>query len=294
MADQSAQADIRGMDIQKLAIAYEQEARIFKRFVRNATTSAREIRWFNKTAGILDSEDTSGMTASLIANTSSKSRPVVVEQSWTRNTSYVRKYFVESPWISDEDIKDSDVDILTTNVQDLVIAVEDQIDKRIWDILTESQSAVNINTNASTAAWDAASGQDPVEDVMEALQEIREQTKRPVENGVLFLSPYDHKALLVWLITTKGSSVPAFASQRVGDGVIMNFLGLDVVISNNVTADYALVTDAAKACTWKSFVPITTALIKDPGIGTKIRVWEEGEAILTDPKAVHLTTNTVA
>ena len=76
------------------------------------------------------------------------------------------------------------MDILTTNVQDLVIAVEDQIDKRIWDILTESQSAVNINTNASTAAWDAASGQDPVEDVMEALQEIREQTKIPAINEI--------------------------------------------------------------------------------------------------------------
>jgi hypothetical protein len=37
---------------------------------------------------------------------------------------------------------------------------------------------------------------------------------------------------------------------------------------------------------------ITATTINDPGIGTKIRVWEEGEAICTDPKSVYVLTNT--
>ncbi len=72
----------------------------------------------------------------------------------------------------------------------------------------------------------------------------------------------------------------------------MEILGLKVVISANATTDNAVVFVPQRACTWKSFIPLTTATIKDAGIGTKIRIWEEGEAILTDPKAVHVITDT--
>jgi hypothetical protein len=294
MADTSSQAEIRGLDIQKLAVAYEQETSIFKKFVRNASTNAREIRWYQKTDGILDSTDTTGITSSSIANTASKARPVVIERSWTRQTSYVKKYMAESPWFADEDIKDSDVDLLAGNMQDIVEGVQYQIDRRIYNVLTENDTPSNINTNASTAAWDAASGQDPIEDIMEAIQNIRTNTNKDVRNGYLFLSPKDHKSLIVWLITTKGSSIPSFASQRVSDGVVMEILGLKVVVTDNVTADKALVCVPDKACVWKSFTPITTAILKEPGIGVKVRVWEEGEAILERPKYVNLITNTQA
>ncbi len=40
-------------------------------------------------------------------------------------------------------------------------------------------------------------------------------------------------------------------------------------------------------------MPLQSAIIDDPGIGKKIRVWEEGECLLTDPKAVTLITDTV-
>lgn len=292
MADTSSMAEIRGLDIQKLAVAYEQEVSIFKKFVRNASTKAREIRWYQKTDGILDSTDTTAITASQIANTSSKSRPVVIERSWTRQTSYVRKYMAESPWFADEDVKDSDVDLLAGNMQDIVEGVQYQIDKRIYNVLTENDTPSAINTNASTAAWDAASGQDPIEDIMEAIQNIRTSTNRDVVNGYLFLSPKDHKSLIVWLISSKGSSIPSFASQRVSDGVVMEILGLKVVVTDNVTADKALVCIPSKACVWKSFTPITTAILKEPGIGVKVRVWEEGEAILERPKYCNLITNT--
>src|SRR3990167_976576 len=104
MADTSAMADIRGIDVDKLVKGFADEENVFKKFCTVTTTSARELRWFQKTAGFLDSVDTTAITASQIANTSSKSLPVSVEQSWTRNTSYIRKYFVESPLISYEDI----------------------------------------------------------------------------------------------------------------------------------------------------------------------------------------------
>jgi hypothetical protein len=293
MADTNAQADIRGIDIDKLAKGFADEEIKLKRFVTNSNTSAREIRWYQKTSGFLNSVSTTGITASQIANTDFKSRPVVVEQSWTKNTSYVRKYFVESPWISDEDIRDTDIDILATNVRDLVRAVEHQVDLRIWSIISNGQNGVGINTNATTAPWDTASftNIDIIEDLMEAKMNIRVDGYDP-EGAILLVNSYDHKQILTWLISNKGSSIPAFASQKIETGVVMELLGLKVVVDENVTAGYALVFVNQRAATWKSFVPLTSVTIEDKDIGTKIRIWEEGECILTDPNAVNLITNT--
>jgi hypothetical protein len=291
MADTNAQADIRGIDIDKLAKGFADEEIVLKKYITITPTSAREIRWYQKTSGFLDSTDTSDITASQIANTSFKARPFIVEQSWTRNTSYVRKYFVESPLLSDEDIKDSDIDILATNVRDLVRAVAHQVDKRIWDVLTEEQSANDINEVSINHEWDDHTNCTPITDLMEAKKKIREQGYDP-EGAILMLNPEDHRQLLAYLIEQKGSSIPGFSSERIKDGIAMEILGLRVVVNTIVTDDYACVFVPNRAVTWKQFLPTTSAIIEDKGIGTKIRVWEEGEALLTDPKAVCLLSNT--
>lgn len=296
MADVSGQADLRGLDIDKIAKGFADEEIVFKKFVNVTPTANREIRWYQKTSGFLDTTDTTGITASNISNVSEGALPFVVQQSWTRNTSYVRKYFVESPMLNDEDIKDADMDILGTNIRDLVRAVAYQVDQRIWNVMTESQSAVNINSTTTTSVggdqWDAASGLNPIEDIMDAMRQIRVNGYDPLNGGVLFVSPKDHMSLMVYLFN-QGAQVPQMAQAVVTEGaVIMTLLGLKVVVSTNVTADYAVVAVPNRAVTWKSFVPITSVTIEDKGIGTKIRVWEEGEAILTDPKAVTLIVDT--
>lgn len=290
MADTSGMADIRGIDIDKLAKGFADEETIFKKFVTVTPTSAREIRWYSKTSGYITGPTTTTITTSSIANVAELALPVVAEQSWTRNTSYVRKYFVESPVISEEDIKDSDIDILATNVRDLVRGVEYYVDQRIWDVITENRTAVNINSVAITNEWDDPSNATVINDLMQAKAYIRNYGYNP-EGAILFLNANEHMYLINWLIVTKGSSIPNFASERVGDGVVMELLGLRVVICQNVTADYAAVVVPQRAATWKSFTPISTAVIDEPGIGKKIRVWEEGECILTDPRAVCLLSN---
>jgi hypothetical protein len=289
MADTSAQADIRGIDIDKLAKGFADEEIKLKRYVTNSTTKAREIRWYQKTSGFLDSTDTTGITASQIYNTGTKALPVVVEQSWTRQTSYVKKYFVESPLIMEEDIRDSDIDVLAGNLRDLVRAVAHQVDVRIYAVL----SAGAGNTNATNAPWDTANftGVDIIEDLMEAKMNIRVDGYNP-EGAILLVNSQDHKQILTWLISSKGSSIPAFASQKIETGTVMELLGLQVVVDENVTADEALVFVPQRAATWKSFIPITAVTINEPGIGTKIRVWEEGECLCTDPNAVNKITNT--
>lgn len=299
MADASGQALIRGLDIDKIAKGFADEANVFKKFVNNSKTSAREIRWYQKTSGFLDTPTTTGITKSWINPVAERARPFVVEQSWTRNTSYVKKFFVESPTISVEDIKDSDVDILATNVRDLVNAVARKVDLRIFSVLNEAAAATptvpnptNVNTAAAVGTgWDDATNGNPVKDILVGKRKIRQAGYNP-EGCVIAMNSIEHEFLLTWLISTKGSSIPNYSSEKIKSGVVMELLGCKVVVTENQTTDYVTMWLPSRAATWKSFMPITSVVIDDPGIGKKIRVWEEGECILHDPLAVHVITDT--
>ena len=218
MADKSGMAEIRGIDIDKLAKGFADEEYSLKRFCNVSNTSAREIRWYKKTAGTLDSTDTTTMSGSRIYNFADQlAIPTVVEQSWTRQTSYVKKFFVESPTLSDEDIKDSDIDVLATNVRDLVRAVAQQVNIRIFSVLVEAAAATpttpnptNVNTAAAAGTgWDDASTGDPIGDILTGKTNLASYNYNP-EGTILLLHPTDHKNLVKWLINVKGSSIPSF------------------------------------------------------------------------------------
>ena len=113
------------------------------------------------------------------------------------------------------------------------------------------------------------------------------------QGGVIMMNPIEHQHLLNFLISLKGSSIPSFSSEKVRSGVMMELLGLQVVVSTTAITDSVVVFISGRSATWKSFMPITSVVMDDPGIGKKIRVWEEGVCLLTDPKSVHLITDTI-
>lgn len=285
MADKSGQAEIRGIDIDKQLKADTEEAYIFKNYAINVPTSAREIRWYQQTAGVLDAT-----SPSTIANVAPGARPDVLETSVTRNTSYVRKYFVESPMISQEDIKDSDVDILLTNIKQLARAIAAKVDTRIYDVLSD---ATGIETTAAVAdGWDDSTTGKPITDLAIGARKIR-ANGFDISNLTVFMNPIEYQNLLIYLIDTKGSSVPALASDLARGGVLMQIIGQKIVVSNNATTDEVIQFIPNLSVKWKSFIPPTARSIEEPGIGTKIRAWEEGEAICEFPKSVHKITDTV-
>ena len=298
MADKSGEADIRGIDIDKLAKGFADEMNMFKKFVSVAKTKAREIRWYQKTPGFLTSTTTTGLTSDLI-ETADKAKPTTIEQSWTRQTSYIKKFAADSPLISEEDIKDSDIDILATNVRDIVRAVARKVDLRIFSVINEAAAATptvpnptNVNTAAAVGTgWDDDTNGNPIKDLLVGKRKIRQNSYDP-EGAIVFMNSIEHQFLLDYLITQKGSSIPAFSSERVKDGVVMGLLGLNVVVTENQTTDYVTMMVPKRAATWKSFGGLKTFVINDQGIGKTIRVVEHGECLLTDPKAVHVITDT--
>lgn len=290
MVDTSGQAEIRGIDIDKLAKGFAEEEILMKRFCMVTKASSREIRWYQKTAGFLDSTDTTGITASQIKSVAEGALPVVVEQSWTRNTSYVKKFFVETPMMSNEDIKDNDVDVLATNIHDLIRAIRRQQDIVIYDAITDGSGI--LTTVAVADGWDDIATGNPIKDILVARQKIRAQSY-DLRTATLFINSIEELNLLNFLINVKGSSIPEFASDKVKTAALMRLLGVDIVVNELFTTDEATLIIPKKAVTWKQFTPLTTAVIDFPGIGKKVRIWEEGEVLLTDPKAVHVTTDTV-
>jgi len=300
MADNSGMALIRGLNIDKVAKGFADEANVFKRYVVNSKTKAREIRWYKKTSGFLDTPSTTAVTGTLISPVAERARPAVMEQSWTRQTSYVKKFFVESPLISVEDIKDADIDILATNIRDIVRGVARKVDLRIFSVLNEADAATptvpnptNVNTAAATGnGWDDGTNGNPVLDILVGKQKIRAAGYDP-EGCIISMNSVDHKNLINWLITVKGASIPQYSSSQVMKGVVMELLGCNVVVTENQTQDYVTMWVPNRAATWKSFMPLTSTVIDDPGIGKKIRCWEEGECLLTDPLAVHVITDTI-
>jgi hypothetical protein len=85
-----------------------------------------------------------------------------------------------------------------------------------------------------------------------------------------------------------------FGDELVKNGRVGRLLGLNIIVSNSVTADYALVIVGKEAATWKEAAPLKVETITDPGVKYTIRAWEVGVCQLTNPNAVCLISNTQA
>jgi len=149
MADGPGQQDLKGIDIQKFVTGFDDEDVILKKFCRQSKTTAREVRWFQKTAGYISPLTTTGITKNFLVSVAPRAIAPVARQTWTRNTSYVLKYYHKSETISIEDEKDTDVDVLMTMVRDLLIGVASQVDTSIYDIGTNTSNILTGQTDGT-------------------------------------------------------------------------------------------------------------------------------------------------
>lgn len=293
MADTAAQADIRGIDINKLVEGFADVDIILKNYVRVVKTSAREIRWYQKTSGTgssnyLSSPTTTAVTTDMI-ETSSKALPVVIENSYTRNTSYVKKFFASSPLLSIEDLNDSDPDIWGDIIRDAARAVNKKVDARILTVL----DAAGCGTGAAAGnGWNVDADADPIYDFLIAIESI-ESYGYNAGDLVAYMNPAEKKWLLRWVISVKGSSIPEFSSAKAESGEIMTLLGVKIVSDPNRPTDTVTIFSPSQAVIWREFMPTTSAIVDEPGVGKTVRIWCEGEAIRPNPYAVYKLTDTI-
>jgi hypothetical protein len=299
MADTAGQADIRGIDINKLATGFAEEFPTpLKSLIRQSKTTSREIRWWKKTAGFLDTASTSDMTASRIGYQAEGSIPEVVQQTMTRQTSYVKIFKANSQAISEEDRKDSDPDIYGAHVRDVVRAVQRQTEQRVYDVIGEASTSgtpnpSNVPSGAATAdGWDDTSTGNPLDDINKGIESIKSYSY-DTSNIYICMNQAEERHLKNYVINVKGSSIPAYSSDQVTKSNVMEILGCKVIVSPLFTTDYVLMITKAMAV-WKSFMPLSSKEVYDEVTGTyKIVAKESGECLLENPNAGYWITDTI-
>ena len=289
MADSRGEQDLFGLDIDRLAKGFGEQTYDFLAECQVRKMKGDSVRWFQKTAGTLSLTDPSASS-----DVSPGSRPNTLEVSWTRNTSYKIKFFIEG-FLDEEDIKDSELDTLGTTIRDLTEVIKRDRDAHLWDIMSESQTPVEIQTFATTAVggdqWDAANfAADIIKDLERAKKLIKDQGYEPI-GASLLLDTAGNESLVNWLISGKGSSIPGFSSEKIKTGVIMEILNLNVKVSLNVTTDNALVIVPKRAVTYSESTAISAEVFRTSKRGRNIEVDASGIAYRTDPNAIVLITD---
>lgn len=298
MADTTGQADIRGIDVDGIAKGYSEEfPSPMKSFFGTVSTKSREMRWWQKTAGFIDTADTSGMTASRIQS-DELGMPEVAQQTMTRLTSYVRVFKLASQSISAEDKRDSDPDIYGAHVVDITRAVMRAVEQRVYDVAGEAATSGTPNpTTVPTAGavadgWNDVATGDPITDVNAGIESLRSYSWN-IDNITIFMNQAEEKWLKNYIINVKGSSISGYSSDQVTKSKMMDFLGCRISVSPLFTTDWVLMAtpDMVK---WRSFSPLNAKEVYEEITDTyRIVVKEVGEAVLQNPTAGYWISDTI-
>jgi len=275
MADTVEMQDIRGLDVDKAVKGFALASYTFKDECEVVNTKADHVRWYQETAA-----DLTATAPAAIGNISPLSTFATLEHSWTRDTDYIQKYGVES-FISMEDMESADIDVLARTLLRLTRAVQKKVDTDIYNAIIGD---ANIQGFSGSAMW-SGSGGTVLYDILDAKRRIYDYHYSP-QGATLIIEQRAERDIVDWLVSHKGSNIPQFASEQIQKGTVMNIAGINIKTSPNANVRLAVMMVPKRSVTWRQHTPITSRVIQEPGIGSKIRVWELGVTTVTDPKAV--------
>ena len=207
---------------------------------------------------------------------------------WQRVQAVIEKYGLEDN-IFWEDLVSNDIDVRNRTLFRIAEGVAKSVDDQIWDVLTESQVAVNIQEVVIGGGWNESSAA-IIDDLMQAKQLIAEKNYS-TSNLMCFISPRDHRSIIKYL-TDKGAQFPSIGEDMATNGRTGKLAGIQLIMSNSVTTSFALVVVPKICATWKALAPLTTVTKEDEGKSLLIRSFEAGVTQLTDPNACVLLTGT--
>lgn len=291
MADSTGQTTLRKENVERMVKGFALQEYRMKQLVMLQKSSSWQESYYQETAADLTAKGTRSVKGiSRLANFPYGEVTLTKKQAWHE------KYGIEGV-ISWEDALTDNVDVIARTLLRIARAVAKAVDAEIWGTLSESQtpSLINSVTIAAGDEWDSGTvaNRDPIQDILNAKKEIAvDNYDIDNGNGFLVLSPKDY-ANILGNANVKNSG-QFYTDSVTKNGVVGRLLGLTVLVSNSVTADYAMVCVAKECGTWKEAVPLTVVTVEDPGIKYTIRAFEIGVTQLTNPEAVCLITNTQA
>ena len=285
----TGQADLRAETISRIVTGFALQEYKMKQLCMISSSNSWKESYFAETKAEL-----TGGTGSSVAGVPRLANFPYAEVIETKKETYQNKYAIEGV-ISWEDEVTDEIPIITRTLLRLARSVAYHVDTAIWDVLSQSRSATTINsvTIAAGYEWDSAtiSNRDPIQDILNAKKEIStDNYDIDGGQGYLILNPKDFANLLGNANVRNAGQF--YTSDVTSNGVVGKICGLKIIVSNTVTADYAMVCVAKECANWKEAKALTVESVKDPGIKTTIRAWEVGVCQLTNPEAVCLIINT--
>lgn len=247
------------------------------------SSNAGEEHFYQKTASQLSGSANLGFGAEL-------PRDVV---DFAKVTVRPRLFGIESGFTW-QDTKIRVIDVQRETMKDMLAYIEYQVALRVWNIISESQSAVNIRTLATAATWNNAtrSSRIPHEDIFEAKSVIMDSQTQRYKPNICLLSPTDAVFVVTndYVLGSFDASSPAVMKS----GSLGTIAGLELLEDPVITADYSWVGEAKRVATWWEQESLRTKIILNEPVDVTLKAWQMGDVNLTNPKAACLITNTQA
>lgn len=283
--EQTGTVSLRAELVDKIVKGFATAIYKFKQIVSISTTGADKNTFFREDPDVL-SEPTGNAIKGIPRGGNFPQAVVSFEEVFA----HIEKYGCEDN-IMWEDIRTNDISVQDRTLFRLAERVTKSVDDEIWNTLTEGQSpsAIQSVTMADNFQWDASSAA-IIDNLMEAKQLIGEKNY-PTSNLVCYINEKDHRSIVTF-ITDSGAQFDKLSDDAARNGRVQGLAGIKFIVSNSVTASYALVAVPKICATWKQSFPLTTDVKEDPFRSTRIRVVEEGVTQLHDPKACVLLINT--
>jgi hypothetical protein len=273
------------------AIAYDKTIKnltekmyVFKQFLTEDSTNAVKNYFWREDPTVL-----TGSTHNGIRGLSRGANFPQAVGAWEQILSVIEKFGLECV-IDWEDIRTSDFDMQARQLYKVAEGIASAVDSQIWDVLTENRSPSSIQSVTVYAGW-AQSSAAIMDDLEAAEQKIREANIKFSELLVA-INPRDKRYIMKYL-TDKGAQFPRIAENAVdGNGEIGTLGNKRFLVSNNVSASYALMAVPKICGTWKAETPLTTNTTEDPFKSVRVRGVEVGVTQVHQPKAIVLIGGT--
>ena len=214
--------------------------------------------------------------------------------SWEKVESWLSKYGIEST-ISWEDMRTSEIDVLTRTSIKLAEAIALSVDRAIYNALvgdTDIQT-INLYTLAGTSNkknWETGASRAIIEDLFLAAEKMKDYNL-PTGDLMCFISPKDKTSTMSYLAST-GAQYQKIAEDITRTGEITRIAGISLIECSAVAASKALVVIPKRCGTWRENFPLSTTTTEDPYKAMTIRVAQVGTAQVHEPKAVVLISGT--
>ena len=284
MADQVGMQDVRGENIERAVKGFSNKLFKLRQILLVQSSSKWTETYYRETSTPL-----TGGTGHAIQEVARGARPPHVDPSWTKVQTRNIKFMAEGTVFLEDKLTDA-IDVQARSIFRVAEAIANAVDVYIYTELTDATSTSGIVAAADTWNSLTVANRDPIGDLLIGEAAMMANNYDVLQNGFLLLTPKDYGSLLR---NSKVINNPSFkTADVVSNGVVGQIVGLKIIVSNSVVAGECMIVMGQRAATWKSVVPLTSAVMEDKGIKFTLRSWEIGHIQITDTEGLYTITGT--